>query len=58
MLMPKSEEPIVIMKLANRRLINTDTVTYVSPENLAGMVKQDEDFVICGGQSSRRSLPP
>src|ERR1700724_1765292 len=43
--MAKSEEPIVIKKYANRRLYNTGTSTYVTLEDLAGMVKSGEDFV-------------
>jgi polyhydroxyalkanoate synthesis repressor PhaR len=44
--MSKSEEPIVIKKYANRRLYNTGTSTYVTLEDLAGMVKTGEDFVV------------
>jgi polyhydroxyalkanoate synthesis repressor PhaR len=42
----KSEEPIVIKKYANRRLYNTGTSTYVTLEDLAGMVKNGEDFIV------------
>jgi polyhydroxyalkanoate synthesis repressor PhaR len=44
--MAKSQEPIVIKKYANRRLYNTGTSTYVTLEDLAGMVKNGEDFVV------------
>src|SRR5499426_3012415 len=44
--MAKSEEPVVIKKYANRRLYNTGTSTYVTLEDLAGMVKTGEDFVV------------
>jgi polyhydroxyalkanoate synthesis repressor PhaR len=44
--MAKSEEPITIKKYANRRLYNTGTSTYVTLEDLAGMVKSGEDFVV------------
>ena len=44
--MAKSEEPIVIKKYANRRLYNTGTSTYVTLEDLAGMVKSGEDFIV------------
>ncbi len=44
--MAKSQEPIVIKKYANRRLYNTGTSTYVTLEDLAGMVKGGEDFVV------------
>ncbi|MGB6543246.1 MAG: polyhydroxyalkanoate synthesis repressor PhaR [Xanthobacteraceae bacterium] len=42
----KTEEPITIKKYANRRLYNTGTSTYVTLEDLAGMVKTGEDFVV------------
>ncbi len=44
--MAKSEAPITIKKYANRRLYNTGTSTYVTLEDLAGMVKKGEDFVV------------
>src|SRR5271170_602039 len=42
----KTAEPITIKKYANRRLYNTGTSTYVTLEDLAGMVKSGEDFVV------------
>lgn len=39
-------EPVTIKKYANRRLYNTGTSTYVTLEDLAGMVKSGEDFVV------------
>ncbi len=44
--MAKSAEPITIKKYANWRLYNTGTSTYVTLEDLAGMVKSGEDFVV------------
>ena len=44
--MAKPSEPITIKKYANRRLYNTGTSTYVTLEDLAGMVKKGEDFVV------------
>src|SRR3981081_2048753 len=44
--MAKSEEPVVIKKYANRRVYNTGTSTYVTLEDLAGMVKSGEDFIV------------
>jgi polyhydroxyalkanoate synthesis repressor PhaR len=44
--MSKSDDPIVIKKNANRRLYNTWTSTYVTPEDLAGMIKSGKDFVV------------
>ncbi|MBZ9654490.1 polyhydroxyalkanoate synthesis repressor PhaR [Phyllobacterium lublinensis] len=37
---------IVIKKYANRRLYNTGTSTYVTLEDLADMVKRNEDFTV------------
>ena len=42
----KSEESIVIKKYANRRLYNTATSTYVTLDDLAGMVKSGADFTV------------
>jgi polyhydroxyalkanoate synthesis repressor PhaR len=42
----KTDEPVVIKKYANRRLYNTGTSTYVTLEDLAGMVKAGEDFIV------------
>jgi polyhydroxyalkanoate synthesis repressor PhaR len=44
--MAQDKEPIVIKKYANRRLYHTGTSTYVTLEDLAGMVKRGEDFVV------------
>ena len=44
--MAKTQEPTVIKKYANRRLYNTGTSTYVTLEDLAEMVKAEEDFVV------------
>lgn len=48
----KTEEPITIKKYANRRLYNTGTSTYVTLEDLAGMVKTGEDFVVFDAKTS------
>jgi polyhydroxyalkanoate synthesis repressor PhaR len=42
----KPAEPVTIKKYANRRLYNTGTSAYVTLEDLAGMVKSGEDFVV------------
>jgi polyhydroxyalkanoate synthesis repressor PhaR len=42
----KSAEPVTIKKYANRRLYNTGTSAYVTLEDLAGMVKIGEDFLV------------
>jgi len=44
--MPAKDDPVVIKKYANRRLYNTGTSTYVTLEDLAQMVKRNEDFVV------------
>lgn len=44
--MAGKDEPVVIKKYANRRLYNTGTSTYVTLEDLAEMVKRDENFVV------------
>lgn len=49
--MPSTDEPVVIKKYANRRLYNTGTSTYVTLEDLAEMVKRDEEFVVQDAKS-------
>ena len=44
--MAAKDEPVVIKKYANRRLYNTGTSTYVTLEDLAEMVKRNEDFTV------------
>lgn len=44
--MAKNEGEIVIKKYANRRLYNTGTSTYVTLDDLAGMVKRGEEFSV------------
>lgn len=44
--MVAEKEAIVIKKYANRRLYNTGTSAYVTLEDLALMVKAEEDFVV------------
>ena len=41
-----SAEPIIIKKYANRRLYNTATSSYVTLDDLAGMVRQQQDFIV------------
>ena len=41
-----SAEPIIIKKYANRRLYNTATSSYVTLDDLAGMVRQSQDFIV------------
>ena len=49
--MSGKETPIVIKKYANRRLYNTGSSAYVTLEDLAGMVKAGEDFVVQDAKS-------
>jgi polyhydroxyalkanoate synthesis repressor PhaR len=41
-----SADPVIIKKYANRRLYNTSTSSYVTLDDLAGMVRQSQDFVV------------
>src|ERR671913_1223740 len=45
------KQATVIKKYANRRLYHTGTSTYVTLEDLAGMVRQGEDFVVFDAKS-------
>ena len=44
--MTTKKSPIAIKKYANRRLYHTGTSTYVTLDDLAGMVKRGEEFVV------------
>ena len=44
--MPSTEAPIIIKRYAGRRLYNTATATYVTLDELAGMVRMGEHFVV------------
>lgn len=49
--MAKTDEPTIIKKYANRRLYNTGTSSYVTLEDLAEMVKNEELFVVFDAKS-------
>ena len=49
--MAKTDEPTIIKKYANRRLYNTGTSSYVTLEDLADMVKNEELFVVYDAKS-------
>src|SRR6478752_1630410 len=51
-MMASEKEPTVIKKYANRRLYHTGTSTYVTLEDLAGMVRGGEDFIVFDAKSS------
>jgi len=44
-------QPVVIKKYANRRLYNTESSSYVTLEDLAGMVRQGRDFIVFDAKS-------
>jgi polyhydroxyalkanoate synthesis repressor PhaR len=50
--MATDKAPTVIKKYANRRLYHMGTSTYVTLEDLAGMVRAGEDFVVTDAKSS------
>ena len=43
--------PITIKKYANRRLYNTQSSSYVTLDDLATMVKDEQDFVVYDAKS-------
>jgi polyhydroxyalkanoate synthesis repressor PhaR len=43
--------PVVVKKYANRRLYNTESSSYVTLEDLAGMVRLGRDFVVFDAKS-------
>jgi polyhydroxyalkanoate synthesis repressor PhaR len=43
--------PVVVKKYANRRIYNTEASSYVTLEDLAGMVRQGRDFVVYDAKS-------
>jgi polyhydroxyalkanoate synthesis repressor PhaR len=45
------EKPITIKKYANRRLYNTATSSYVTLDDLSGMVKKGQDFAVFDAKS-------
>jgi len=49
--MNSDKQPTVIKKYANRRLYNTGTSTYVTLDDLAEMVKGEDDFVVIDAKS-------
>ena len=49
--MASDKEPTVIKKYANRRLYHTGTSSYVTLEDLAGLVRKGEDFVVYDAKS-------
>jgi len=51
--MAKNDGATIIKKYANRRLYNTGTSTYVTLDDLATMVKEDEDFVVQDAKSGQ-----
>lgn len=56
--MATEKKPTVIKKYANRRLYDTGTSTYVTLEDLAGMVKRGEDFVVSDAKTGEDITRP
>jgi polyhydroxyalkanoate synthesis repressor PhaR len=56
--MAQTREPTIIKKYANRRLYNTGTSTYVTLEDLAEMVKAEEDFVVFDAKTGEEITRP
>jgi polyhydroxyalkanoate synthesis repressor PhaR len=57
--MPNPKAPTVIKKYANRRLYSTGACAYVALEDLVGMVRQGEGFVVYdagSGEDITRSI--
>jgi polyhydroxyalkanoate synthesis repressor PhaR len=54
----KAAEPVEIKKYANRRLYNTGTSAYVTLEDLAGMVKSGQDFIVHDAKSGEDITRP
>jgi polyhydroxyalkanoate synthesis repressor PhaR len=48
----EKKDAVVIKKYANRRLYNTESSTYVTLDDLAGMVRSDRDFVVYDAKTS------
>ena len=46
------KQPAIIRKYANRRLYNTEISSYVTLDDLYGMVKRGEDFVVLDAKTS------
>ncbi len=44
--MNQTSQPVIIKKYANRRLYNTDSSSYVTLDDLAQMVRDEQDFVV------------
>jgi polyhydroxyalkanoate synthesis repressor PhaR len=49
--MVKFEDPIVIKKYANRRLYNTGTGNYATLEDIIGIIKAGDDFIVCDAKT-------
>lgn len=56
--MATDKEPTVIKKYANRRLYHTGTSSYVTLEDLAGLVRGGEDFVVYDAKSGEDITRP
>jgi polyhydroxyalkanoate synthesis repressor PhaR len=46
-----AQDIVVVKKYANRRLYNTESSSYITLENLAGMVRAGRDFIVYDARS-------
>jgi polyhydroxyalkanoate synthesis repressor PhaR len=46
-----AKPPVVVKKYANRRLYNTESSSYITLDNLAGMVREGRDFIVYDAKS-------
>jgi polyhydroxyalkanoate synthesis repressor PhaR len=51
-------QPVIIKKYANRRLYNTSTSSYVTLDDLSGMVKKGSEFVVFDAKTSEDITRP
>ncbi len=45
------QHPVMVKKYANRRLYNTESSSYITLDDLAGMVRHNRDFVVYDAKS-------
>jgi polyhydroxyalkanoate synthesis repressor PhaR len=55
--MAPSEQPVIIKKYPNQRLYRPTAGAYVSLDDLAAMVEDDEDFVVRDAKSGEDVTP-
>jgi polyhydroxyalkanoate synthesis repressor PhaR len=55
--MGKPGTPVTIKRYARQRLYNTDAAAYVTLEDLALMVEQEENFVVSEAETGEDIMP-